>query len=268
MSDATGDLRARTREALERGEPVLGTFVKSSDPAVAEILALAGFDLLVADLEHSSLTTADVAAIARAAEGSEVPVLARIGAHGLSEAGRLLETGAIGVQVTDVVEVATLTELWQATRFPPEGRRSLALTQRDAGFGRIGAAQYLREAGERLLTVAQIESRAGVAALAQLLASPHQPDVWFIGPLDLSSELGHPGELEHPDVAAAFAEILEQLSRHGARIGVFARDGADAAAWHARGAQFVLLSSDVALLASAARSAVADARAELTAERA
>jgi 4-hydroxy-2-oxoheptanedioate aldolase len=264
MSEETRDWRTRTRTALDRGEPLLGTFVKSSDPAVAEILALAGFDLLVADLEHSSLTAADVAAIARAAEASQVPVLARIPAHGLAEAGRLLETGAIGVQVTDVVDAQTLTELWRATRFPPQGRRSLALTQRDAGFGRVGAAQYLRQARERLLTVAQIESRAGVAALAELLASPHQPDVWFIGPFDLSSDLGHPGELEHPDVAGVVTTILDQLSRHGARIGVFARDAADATAWRARGAQFVLLSSDVTLLASAARTTLAAARAGLT----
>lgn len=135
------DWRAHTRAALEQGEPLLGTFVKSADPAVTEILALAGFDVLVADLEHSSLATADVAAIARAAERSEVAVLARIPAHGLAQAGRLLETGAIGVQVTDVLDAATLTELWRATRFPPDGRRSLALTQRDAGFGRIGAAE-------------------------------------------------------------------------------------------------------------------------------
>ena len=265
MTDASCDWRTRPRAALERGEPLLGTFVKSADPAVAEILALAGFDLLVADLEHSSLGAADVAAIVRAAEASEVPVLARIPAHALAWAGRLLETGAIGVQVTDVVHTQTLSQLWRATRFPPEGRRSLALSQRDAGFGRIAAAEYLRGARERLLTVAQIESRAAVAALSELLASPHQPDVWFIGPFDLSADLGHPGQLEHPDAASVLAEILDQLSRHGARIGVFARDGADAAAWHARGAQFVLISSDVALLAGAARSSLAAARAGLTA---
>jgi 2-keto-3-deoxy-L-rhamnonate aldolase RhmA len=264
MSAVATDWRARTRTALERGETVLGTFVKSPDPAVAEILAGAGFELLVADLEHSSLTVADVATIVRAAEPFEVAVMARIPAAAITEASRLLETGAIGVQVTDVVDPATLAELRDATRFPPAGRRSLALTHRDAGFGRIGAAAYIDQAHARLVTVAQVESRAGVAALPELLASPDQPDVWFIGPFDLSTDLGYPGELEHPDVQAAFDELLRPLGAAGARIGVFARDAADAAAWRARGASFLLLSSDVTLLAGAARSMLAAARSALT----
>jgi 2-keto-3-deoxy-L-rhamnonate aldolase RhmA len=264
MSDAAADWRVRTRAALERGETVLGTFVKSPDPAVAEILAGSGFDLLVADLEHSSLTVADVATIVRAAEPFEVPVMARIAPSEIAQAARLLETGAIGVQVTDVVDPETLTELRRATRFPPAGRRSLALTQRDAGFGRITAPAYLEQAAARLLTVAQVESRAGVAALGALLASPDQPDAWFIGPFDLSTDLGHPGDLEHPEVQKAFGEILSALEAAGSRIGVFARDGADAAAWRERGASFLLLSSDVTLLAGAARSAVAGARSALT----
>ena len=259
------DWRARIRASLELGETVLGTFVKSPDPAVAEILAGAGFDLLVADLEHSSLTVADVATIVRAAEPFEVAVLARIHPAQVELAGRLLETGAIGVQVTDVVDTTTLAQLREATRFPPQGRRSLALTQRDAGFGRLGASAYIEQARARLLTVAQIESRAGVAALDTLLASPDQPDVWFIGPFDLSTDLGHPGELEHAEVRAAFATILEalQAAPAGPRIGVFARDAADAAAWHARGASLLLVSSDVTFLASAARTTLAATRAAL-----
>jgi 2-keto-3-deoxy-L-rhamnonate aldolase RhmA len=258
------DWRTRTRAALERGETVLGTFVKSPDPAVAEILAASGFDLLVADLEHSSLTLADVATIVRAAEPFEVGVMARIAPAEIAQAGRLLETGAIGVQVTDVVEAETLAELRRATRFPPAGRRSLALTQRDAGFGRIGAPAYLEQAAARLVTVAQVESRAGMEALGSLLASPDQPDVWFIGPFDLSTDLSRPGELEHPDVKAAFTEIVDALTAAEARIGVFARDGADAASWRERGASFLLVSSDVTMLAGAARATHAAARAAIT----
>jgi 2-keto-3-deoxy-L-rhamnonate aldolase RhmA len=76
--------------------------------------------------------------------------------------------------------------------------------------------------------------------------------VWFIGPFDLSSDLGHPGELEHPDVAAAMDGALGELRARGATVGVFARDGADALEWRTRGAQLILLGSDATLLAGAA----------------
>ena len=229
--------------------------MKSADPQLAEILALAGFGVLVADLEHSTLDAGDVAAIVRAAEPHRVPVLARIGARELDQAGRLLETGAIGIQVTGVEEPSTLEELHRATRFPPAGARSLALSHRAAAFGRTPVETFLHEDAARLLTVAQIESRAGVAALPALLASAHAPDVWFIGPFDLSADLGHPGEVEHPEVRAAVDEALDALRAAGAAIGAFARDGADARDWRSRGAQLILISSDVMLLAGSARDA-------------
>ena len=251
----SGGWRSQLRETLAAGAPVLGTFVKSADPQLAEILALAGFAVLVADLEHSTLDAGDVAAIVRAAEPHRVPVLARIGARELDQAGRLLETGAIGIQVTGVEEPSTLEELHRATRFPPAGARSLALSHRAAAFGRTPVETFLRDDGARLLTVAQIESRAGVAALPALLAGAHAPDVWFIGPFDLSADLGHPGELEHPEVRATIDEALDALRGAGATIGAFARDGADARDWRSRGAQLILISSDVMLLAGSACSA-------------
>ena len=251
-----GGWRAQLRETLAAGAPVLGTFVKSADPQLAEVLALAGFGVLVADLEHSTLDAGDVAAIIRAAEPHRVPVLVRIGARELNQSGRLLETGAIGIQVTGVEEAATLEELHRETRFAPAGARSLALSHRAAAFGWTPFERFLRDEAARLLTVAQIESRAAVAALPALLAAAHAPDVWFIGPFDLSADLGHPGEVEHPEVSATIDEALDVLRGAGATIGAFARDGADARRWRQQGAQLILISSDVMLLAGSARNAV------------
>jgi 4-hydroxy-2-oxoheptanedioate aldolase len=250
-----GGWRAQLRRTLAAGAPALGTFVKSADPQLAEILALAGFAVLVADLEHSTLDAGDVAAIVRAAEPHRVPVLARIGARELDQAGRLLETGAIGIQVTGVEDPSTLEEIHRATRFPPAGARSLALSHRAAAFGLTPVKSFLRDEAARLLTVAQIESRSAVAALPALLAGAHAPDVWFIGPFDLSADLGHPGEVEHPEVRATVDEALDALRGAGATIGAFARDAADARDWRLRGAQLILISSDVALLESSARNA-------------
>jgi 4-hydroxy-2-oxoheptanedioate aldolase len=238
---------------LEGGGTLIGTFVKSSDPAIAELLAIAGYDLLVADVEHSSLALREVEAIARAAEPHGVPVLARIAPREVASAGRFLDAGVIGVQVTDVTDVETLSELRHATRFPPAGHRSLALSHRAAGFGAISPAEFLERADAELLTVAQIESRAGVAALGDLLAFPSNPDVWFIGPFDLSSDLGHPGAVSHPEVTRAIDDVLDAVHRRGARSGIFARDAEDARRWIERGVRFILLGSDLTLLATAAR---------------
>jgi 2-keto-3-deoxy-L-rhamnonate aldolase RhmA len=247
------DLRSR----LASGEVVLGTFVKSADAGSTEILACAGFDFLVADLEHSSLVIADVESITRAAAVHGVPVLARIGLHDLGVAGRILDTGIAGIQLTDVASRRSLAAASAAIRFPPAGRRSLSLSHRAARYGHLPAASFVREADEGVLIVAQIESRRGAAALDDMLAAPVLPDAWFLGPVDLSNDLGHPGEDGHPEVQAAFEGIVASLSAKAARLGVFARDIKQARSWIERGATFIVVSSDVMLLAGAARQVVA-----------
>jgi 4-hydroxy-2-oxoheptanedioate aldolase len=168
--------------------------VKSTDPAVTEVLAGAGFGALVVDLEHSTLGPADVVAIVRAADTYGVPVVVRVGPAELSGVGRLLETGVAGIQVTEVESAVLLADIRRSVSFAPRGARSVALSHRAGGYGARSLADYL---SEEPVTIAQIESRAGVAALPELLASDAQPDVWFIGPLDLSTDLGHPGEVDH-----------------------------------------------------------------------
>jgi 2-keto-3-deoxy-L-rhamnonate aldolase RhmA len=252
--------RRSLRAALASGNSLIGTFIKCADPAVAELLAIAGYDLLVADVEHASLALRDVEAIARAADAHGVPVLARIAPRETATAGRFLDAGVRGIQLTDVTDETTLGELYRATRFPPEGRRSLALSHRAAGFGALSLAGFLERANDELLTIAQIESRAGVAAIEALLGSPFSPDVWFIGPLDLSSDLGHPGDYSHPDVTGAIDHVLAAVHDRGARSGMFARDAEDAQGWLARGVSVILIGSDVTLLAAAARQSLESVR--------
>src|SRR5215469_3586781 len=94
-----GDLRhPRLRTRVRDGELLLGTFVKSRDPATSEALAVCGYDFIAADLEHSALSVADVEAIVRACDGYDVPVIARLPATGLSLCGPLLDAGVTGIQ--------------------------------------------------------------------------------------------------------------------------------------------------------------------------
>ncbi|MBS1895323.1 MAG: hypothetical protein JST59_28820 [Actinobacteria bacterium] len=237
---------------LRGGEKLVGSFVKSDDPNVAEAMAAAGFDLLIADLAHSSLGLREVEDIVRAAAVHGVPVLARIGPADLALAGRILETGAAGIQVTDVDSAELLGDLRAAVDFPPRGRRGLSLSHRAGGFG-------LRPADELIdgvaLVITQLESRAGLERLAELLAAPAQPDAWFLGPTDLAIDLGHRGDAGHPEVVAALEEALATVLAAGLPAGIFVPEAAAARAWHARGATLLALSSDLTLLAAAARRA-------------
>jgi 2-keto-3-deoxy-L-rhamnonate aldolase RhmA len=235
------------RDRLAGGEALLGTFVKSGDPAVIDAVAGAGFDLLVADVEHAPLDLRDLATIARCG----VPALARIGGHSLPDVGRMLEAGLAGIQLADVADVATLDALRRSVRFHPDGTRGCATSHKAAGFGRVPARDWVAAARD-VVVVAQIESVAGIEALPWLLREAPGPDAWFIGPVDLSCDLGHPGDLEHPDVHAAIVTAADAILGAGARLGVFAAGERDASAWRERGATYVLAGSDLTLLAQRA----------------
>lgn len=239
------------RERLRGGEPLLGTFVKSGDPAVVDAVAGAGFDLLVADVEHAPLDLRDLATIAR----SGVPTLARIGGHALPDVGRMLEAGLSGIQLADVTDVATLDALRRSVRFHPDGARGCATSHRAAGFGRLPARDWVAAAAD-VVVIAQIESTAGIDALPTLLREENGPDAWFVGPMDLSCDLGHPGDLGHPDVRAAIGTAADAILGAGARLGIFATSDGDAAAWRSRGATYVLAGSDLTLLAQRAAALV------------
>lgn len=256
------------RSRLRAGEALLGTFVKSADPAIAETLASSGLDFLLADLEHSSLAIRDVENIARAGAVWNVPVVVRMAANRLAEAGRALEAGAAGIQVSDVSALETLEEIGRATSFPPAGRLGLSLAHRGAAFGATSATEYIRRLTDDVVVIAQIESRAGLDSLPQLLTTSSSPDAWFLGPMDLSCDLGRPGDLAHPDVRTALDGAASTILTAEQRLGVFARDDHDAAVWRARGATFVALGSDLALLAARAREIAASWRAASSANHA
>jgi len=237
------------KERFRSRGPLLGSFVKSRDPAITEILAHAGVDFVVVDIDHSSLGLTELETIVRAADLCGTPVIVRLPAEALPFAGRVLDTGAAGIQVCDVVDVSTLERAHASATYPPIGRRSLSLSHRAARFGRVPIAEYVERSARELVLVGQIESVAGVEALPSLLASGVPVDAWFIGPLDLSASLGLPGDGEHPVVRATLDDVAEKIIAADERLGVFARDMTDARRWASHGAAMIVLGSDYSLFA-------------------
>jgi 2-keto-3-deoxy-L-rhamnonate aldolase RhmA len=246
------DRSAPLKERIRRRERLLGTFVKSPDGSVAEILACAGFDYLIADLDHSALGLRELEGIVRAAAVWSVPVIVRLTPDGLHEAGRVLDAGAAGVQISDVVRAETLETANRFCSYPPAGRRSLALSHRAARFGRTPADEHLEQAARELVVVGQVETAAGFDALPGLLAAEPLVDAWFLGPLDLSASMGLPGRVDDAAVLSRLEDGADSLRSAGAPFGIFSRDVAEGRRWTSRGATMVAVGSDYALLSAQA----------------
>lgn len=225
--------------------------MKSRDPSVAEALAVAGYDFVIADLEHSALSVADVEGLVRACSYHGVAVLARLAPSSLGLCGALLDAGATGIQVSDVSSIAVAEAARDVVRYPPDGKRSMSLATRAGRYGTVGAAAHLSSSALNTVLVGQIESVAGLGALNSLVASEIF-DVLFLGATDLSVALGRPGDVWHATVLAALKEAGEAILGGGAAFGIFCADAEAALHWARRGACLLAVSSDLAMLSAAA----------------
>lgn len=243
--------------AVRAGEPTLGTFVGTASATAAEVCAAAGLDWLLLDLEHGAGGEEQVRDVVPAAGSYGVPTVVRVESAERIRMGRVLDLGAAGVMLPRMDTVEQVTEAIRHLRYPPAGDRGVATYNRACRFGLDPAA--LDRANDEVLVVVQIESRAAVEA-ADEIAAVDGVDVLFIGPRDLSHDLGVPGDVNAPVFVEAAATVIAAAKRHGKAAGLLVNDGAGAAARLAEGFAFVAIGSDSTLLAVAIRSALQQAR--------
>jgi 4-hydroxy-2-oxoheptanedioate aldolase len=244
----------RLRERLVAGAPLVGTFIKLASLESVDIAAGAGFDLVVIDAEHSQLDEGDVRRLIRHAAARGIPAMVRIPVVDSGAVGRMLEAGAAGFQLSTLRSVRERDALIAATRYAPDGARSVSLAHPAADYGAEPLVQYLERQRPGPVLVGQIETATTEDPLDRLLAGL---DVAFIGSTDLSVDLGRPGQLGDPLVRARVDEVATVAAGLGVAFGVFAGSGeAVATLMKDHAARYVLVGSDVQLLRSGASTLV------------
>ncbi len=245
------------RERLRSGAPVVGTFVKLAALETIDIAASAGFDAIVVDGEHAQLGESECLALARHAAALGLPAIVRIPAVDAGRINRLLEAGAAGIQLSSLRARAERDALVAASRYPPEGTRSVSLAHPAADYGATTLAAYLEQSKGGPLLVGQIETATTVDPLADLLSGL---DVAFIGTTDLSVDLGRPGMLDDERVRSRVLEIAGAAERASVALGAWVANADALAALHGMRLRYVVVGSDLQLLRAGVASTLAAAR--------
>jgi 4-hydroxy-2-oxoheptanedioate aldolase len=249
--------RGRLRARLAAGQATLGTFVGAASTISAEACAAAGVDWLVLDLEHGSGGEEQVRDVVPAAGAYGVPTVVRVESAARIRIGRVLDLGAAGVMLPRMDTAAEVAEAVRHLRYPPAGDRGVATYNRACRFGLDPGA--LARANGEVVGVVQIESASAVEQVDQI-AALDGVDVLFVGPQDLSHNLGVPGDLQAATYLAAVERVRAAAARHGTACGLLVRDGAAASARQADGWTFVAIGSDTTLLAAAVAAELGRAR--------
>ncbi|MGV6805853.1 MAG: HpcH/HpaI aldolase family protein [Ruegeria sp.] len=239
------------KQALKQGKMQIGCWMSFAESVTAEIMGTAGFDWLVIDGEHAPNDIRSIRdqLMALAHSRSHAVVRLPIGETWLIKMA--LDAGAQTVLVPMVESAEQAQELVRACRYPPEGARGVgAAASRATMYGTI--TDYVPTADPEICLLVQVENRAGLAALDDILQVEGVDGV-FIGPADLSTDMGYKGNSTVPEVRTAIADALTRIQAAGKAPGILGTNDEAVQTYRDMGAQFLAVGIDVMLLAQAAR---------------
>ena len=200
--------------SLAQGEPLLSLGIRNARSAeIVRIAKTAGFGMVWIDLEHSSISIDCATQIAASAADLGLEAWVRVPERDYGVVGRLLDGGATGIIAPRVETAAEAQRVVDAARFPPRGHRSQIAHLPQAGYLRMPAADLMQVADRATTVHILLESARGIANVAEI-AAVDGVDVVHVGLNDLSVDLGHVGNIRHPDMSAACRQVIAAANEH------------------------------------------------------
>ena len=246
----TMDTVASFKAAMDSDKGALGPFMICTDPAMVEAAGHAGYDFVLLDMEHGTTTFETLPNLIRAANVSGVCPVVRVPRGTDIWIDQALDVGAGAVRSPQIDTAEQARAAVSAAKFSPVGSRGTCRFVRSAGFGAIPGSEYFSKAQETVVIV-QAEGKKAVENLDEILDVPGI-DVVFVGPYDLSSSLGHVGEINHPEVIECIKGIIAKASAKGVKIGCFADTVEGGKKWRDLGVKFIGYGCDFDIFTRAA----------------
>jgi len=236
------------KDALARGDMLRGLWLALGSEPVTEIAGRAGFDWCLIDGEHAPFdpTLIRRQLIALEATGTPAVVRAPCAEHWVLK--QLLDIGAQTIMVPMVSSAREAEEIVRACHFPPMGTRGMGgATTRSGGYG--AWPDYPAAAGDQIALILQVESRAALDEL-EAIANVPGVDCVFIGPADLSADMGYRDDFLAPALWDTIADAVKTIRCTGTSAGLIGPPQMNATMVEA-GVNFLGLGADTGALTEA-----------------
>ena len=236
------------KRALLAGQQQIGFWNSMASTTATELLSGSGFDWLLIDAEHAPNDVVSVLGQLQATMGNSTHPIVRIPQNDPIVIKRYLDIGTQTFLIPMVETVEQARAAVAATRFAPDGVRGFAGATRATRFGRV--ARYHHLAHEELCLLVQIETRLGLDNLEAIAAVPGI-DGLFIGPGDLSADVGYLGDQGNPFIVELIEKTIGRIVAAGKPAGILTGDETLARRYMAAGCTFTAVGIDTGLLARA-----------------
>jgi 2-keto-3-deoxy-L-rhamnonate aldolase RhmA len=239
------------KEKLIRGERVFGTFVQHAVvPAIVDFLPDGALDFVIVSAEHNALDLAEFMPLRYALASKRIACLARIHSREPDDVSKACDSFD-GVVVPYVEDVEHAKRLAAAAVYRPLKGQALTKVLAEGKWPSEKTRQYVTEVKCRdTVFVPMIESVLAVENLDAICSIPGVHAV-FVGPNDLTVNMGIPNEYDHPDLIAALKRIVDTADRHHVAAGCWFGKRDQALRTIRQGARFVVYSNDSSLMREA-----------------
>ena len=199
------------KQKLKNNELTIGSWIMMADSMSVEVMALAGFEWLVVDIEHTPIDMETVKTLIITIQANGMKALVRVSKNEEVVIKKVLDMGADGIIVPMVSSKEDAIQAVEYAKYPPIGKRGVGL-YRASKYGTNFEA-YKKWVDEELVIIAQIEHIDAVSNIDEI-AQVEGIDGTIIGPYDLSGSMGYPGEFEREDVKEAVTKVLNRCKMH------------------------------------------------------
>ena len=245
----------KLKNKLNRGDVCIGTWITLGHSGIAEIFASAGFDWLVVDLEHSTITIEQAGDLIRTIDLAGSEPLVRLTSNDINLIKRVMDAGANGIVVPNVNTPEEARKAVSATRYAPDGSRGVGLG-RAQKYG-PGFKDYFEWQKNNPIVIVMIEDIKALTCLDDILRVPGV-DGFMIGPYDLSCSMGIAGEFNRPEFIGVMQRILKAGLDAGCAAGlhIIEPDLVRLQEVISEGYRFIAYSVDIRMLDVSARAGI------------
>ncbi len=242
------------RDKLVTGNKTIGTFHEIGSSSAVEVLAYSGLDYVLIDTEHGPFDVESTQSFIRAAKGAEFTPLVRVKDGNRNSILKMLDVGAKGLIIPNIHTVEEIKQIVSYGKYFPIGNRGVAPTSGSsfwfAEYAQQGLDHYFEVSNRESLLIPQCETKGCLEDIENIV-QVEGVDGIFVGPYDLSTALGKPGQLDDPEVVAAIKRIVSVCKKYGKFSFIYAGDVTTAKKYFSWGYDSVTYSMDAIVLKQA-----------------
>ena len=241
------------KEKIKNKQKTVGMHINLNDVATARIAALAGFDFVWIDLEHSNLSLEHLLGHILALQATGTAAIVRVPVNDLTYVKKVLEMGADGIIFPMIRSAEQAKTLLEATLYPPHGTRGFGPLNATA-YGFADTDSYIKNTRDNLCRFIQIEHIDAVNALNEIVQNPYI-DGYIFGANDLSGSLGRLGDVFGNETTAAIQKSMDILRANEKYIGISTGDTSEKVLsyWHNMGLDMISAGADFDFLREGAK---------------